>query len=501
MSIPPELGRSYLAQQVGTLVLSHVQVDSPMAIVRAVSWKNAMGRLGIRLPLFIVHDIGLLLTTPRGPTGWTIAQRAGQLGRIEAGPQVRALLKAYVELLENLAASDVVEKLAGWRLRDEIVAVILTRALSDTFNRWPDPSKGSGAEDLPLDLGLYSDVDPADHWRNFDPRSTWGFLEHLTSQTLHIYTCVELIDLDTVRLLGLFREDTAHGSEALGSALDLVDLFSALGSPEANDVANFSLELLPSVLETKRASGAQTFAVDGYTSVERKGNVDSLMLTELAYDQIMFEQKIVDQELLYYGHERQREDERRLQYILVDSSASMRGQRQVFARGLALTLTKKLSLQGDEIWLRFFDSRLHELIKVSRGANVPVPYLLSFRSEHGRNYGKVFRQLLIELTRVRRDQKRRVVVYIITHGQCHIAPDLVAALAQQAYLYGIIILPSSEVSLDFLPLLHRSQVVESTSLSSRAGRRDRALDIVVDATESTATEGEKPEPFAGIGIT
>ena len=36
-------------------------------------------------------------------------------------------------------------------------------------------------------------------------------------------------------------------------------------------------------------------------------------------------QKIADNELLYYGHEQQREEERWLQYILVDSSASMRG--------------------------------------------------------------------------------------------------------------------------------------------------------------------------------
>jgi hypothetical protein len=51
-------------------------------------------------------------------------------------------------------------------------------------------------------------------------------------------------------------------------------------------------------------------------------------------------------------------------------------------------------------------------------------------------------------------------------------------------VYGIIILPSSEVSLDFLPLLDRSQIVESTALTSRAQRRDRALDIVDDASTS-----------------
>ncbi len=492
VSIPAELSRSYLAQQVGTLALSHVQVDSPMAVVRAVSWKNSMARLGIHLPLFVVHDIGLLLTTPRGPAGWTIGRRLGQLGRINAILVARSMLDQYVALLENLASSEVVEKLAGWRLRDDLVAVLLTRALADTYNRWHEPGKSVGTEELPLDLGMYTNIDPAAHFANFDSTRVYGFLEQLVNHALHVYTSIELIDLDTVRLLGLFREDTAHGSDALGSALDLVDLFSALGSAEANDVANFSLELLPSVLETKRASGVQTFAVDGYASLERKGHVDSLMLTELAYDADIFEQKGLDQELLYYGHERQREDEHRLQYILVDSSASMRGQRQVFARGLALTLTKKLSLQGDEIWLRFFDSRLHELVKVGRGGGVPVPYLLSFRSEHGRNYGKVFSQLLIELTRLKRDQKRHVVVYIITHGQCHIAPELAVALTQQAYLYGIIILPSSEVSLDFLPLLQRSQVVKSNALSTRTTRRDRALDIVDDATESISSSSTKP---------
>lgn len=488
--IPPEQHRSFLARQVGTLALVQVRVDSPMAIIRAAAWHNAISRLGIHLPLFVIHDLGILLTTPRGPSGWTFAPRAHSLASIAPPPPVHKLLEQYVNLLENIASSEVVEKVSGWRMRDELVAVLLTRALGDTYNRWRDRSKAAGSEELPLDLGVYSDIEPAEHFRNFDPQPLWGFLEHLAQQSLHIYTSVELIDLDTVRLLGMFKEDSAHGSEALGSAVDLVDLFSALDSPEANDVANFSLELLPSVLETKRASGVQTFAVDGYASIERKGNVDSLVLTELAYDREIFEQKVVDAELLYYGHEREREDERRLQYILVDSSASMRGKRQVFARGLALTLVKKLSLEGDEIWLRFFDSRLHELIKIARSGQVPVPYLLSFRSERGRNYSKVFRQLLLELTRVRRDQRRRIVLYIITHGQCHISTELVSTLAQQAYLYGIIILPSSEISLEFLPLLHRYQIVESTALASRAGRRDRALDIVTDASESRKAEQE-----------
>ena len=65
-------------------------------------------------------------------------------------------------------------------------------------------------------------------------------------------------------------------------------------------------------------------------------------------------------------------------------------------------------------------------------------------------------------------------------------------MAQQAYLYGIIILPSSEVDLEFLPLLHRSQIVGETQLASRSQRRERALDIVDDAATSQSMAAAAP---------
>jgi hypothetical protein len=493
--IPSERRRSFLARQVATMALSHVQVDTPMAVVRAAAWSNSLARMGVYLPLFVIHDIGVMLSMTRGAGGYVIRAREAQLARLQVPQGTKPLLDKYRRLLENISLSEVTERLAGLRLRDEMVAVLLSRILGDTFNRWRDRSKSAGAEPLPLDLGILGEIDYADHFKDFDARSLWGFVEHIDAQSMHIYTQVELIDLDTVRLLGLFKEDSASGSEALGGAIDLVDLFAALGSPEANDVANFSLDLLPSVLETRRSTGAQTFAVDGYASIERKGNIDSLVLSELAYDREIFEQKVVDNELLYYGREKSREDERRLQYILIDCSASMRGQRQVFARGLALALIKKLTLEGDEIWVRFFDSRLHETIKIGRSGQVPVPYLLSFRSERGRNYGKVFRQLLVEVTRLRREQKRRVVLYTITHGQCHIEPEIISSLKQQAFLYGVIVLPSSTELPEFVPLFDRQQIVLGDVLTNRAERQRRALDIVGDATKArkaTATASETP---------
>jgi hypothetical protein len=469
---------------VGTLALSHARSDSPMALVRAAAWANTMGRLGVCLPLFVVHDVGLLLTSAhRG--GVEIGPREASLNAIGAGSELRGLCQQYQALLETLAASEVAERASSLRLRDDLVAVLLTRVLGGAYHQLPDPSKGVGWEPLPLDPGRYSSADVPARYKEVDRRDLVELLRFFASQRLQIYTSLEQIDLDTLRLLGVFQGGAsmlASGGLDVGGPMgvDLLDLYNVFSNAEANDVVNFSLELLPSVLETKRASGAQTFAVDGYASIERRGHVDALVLSEFAYDDDLFERKVIDDELYYYGHERQREEQKRLQYILIDSSPSMRGVRQVFARGLALTMAKKFTLAGDEVWLRFFDSRLYDLQRVTAG-DLAAPYLLCFRSERGRNYARVFKQLALELRRIRGAEKRELALYIITHGQCHIPVELVQQLRRDAYLYGIFILPSSTMRLDYTDLLHRQQIVDASTLASRKGRRDRALEILSDA--------------------
>jgi len=492
--IPADKRRSYLARQVGSLVLTHVRIGNPMAVVRAAAWHNVAAGMGVFLPLFLIHDLGVLLTSPRGAGGWSIGPDTEGIARAGLTNEAQRLLGRYRELITTLAASDVLEKAASWRLRDEVVGVVLLRVLGDVYHRWASRGKGAGAQTLPIDPDVYAGTDPAAHWRDFESRQLLEFLDHICRHQWHLVTCVEQVDLETLKLVALFREGQEGG---VGSALELPDLFTALRSPEANDIVNFSLELLPSVLETKRASGAQTFSMDGYASLERRGSLSSLVLSEFAYDDDLFDRKIVDDELYYYGHEREREEERRLEYILVDSSASMRGHRQVFARGLALTLAKKLSLAGDDVWFRFFDSRLYDVVKLGRTGSFNVPYLLSFRSERGRNYGKVFRQLLLEVTRLKRESRRRVVLYILTHGQCHIPVDLVASLKGLAFLYGIIILPSQDVALDYLPLFDRHQVITAEQLASRAERKDRALDILAEAKSEGEPQTLAAKPAAG----
>ncbi|NCQ34939.1 hypothetical protein GW813_07690, partial [bacterium] len=237
-----------------------------------------------------------------------------------------------------------------------------------------------------------------------------------------------------------------------------------------------------------RAGGEQHYAVDGYAGMDRRGTIDSLVLSELAFGPELFARRYAEREVFYYAHEKEQEEERRLHYILVDASASMRGKRSVFARGLALTLVKKLTLRGELVLLRFFDSRLYDLQRARTGrandGGLSVPYVLTFKGEHGRNYAKVFSLLVPEIARLAKREQRRPVLYLLTHAECHVPRETVKRLAAEAELYGIFMLPSAgELDLDYLSLLDTVQVVDEASLSQRDARAKRALSIVEHAAK------------------
>jgi hypothetical protein len=348
--------------------------------------------------------------------------------------------------------------------------VILARLLGDVYLRWV--SRGPTPYELPTASAIY-ELDRGALAGAHDPSWALGFLQRLLEHERGVLARLDQIEAGSLRLLGLFSAD--------GSASDLTDLYRMVGAAGATDVVDFSLQLLPSLLETKRRPAAQRFSIDGYVSVERRGNPDALLPSELAHDDDVFEQKTLSDDLLYYGHERQNERSRRLHYLLVDASASMRGAREIFARGLALALAKKVSLQGGDVWLRFFDSRLSPRLDLGRAARRDLPRLLAFRSERGRNTARVFADLAAEVTRLARDEGRDVAVTFLTHGACHIPLPTVDQLAAHCHLYGIFVLPSRPLDLDYLPRLHRSQVVTAASLARSADKRRRALEIVDDA--------------------
>ena len=472
---------SAAGREIGGLGLSCVQVDNPMHILRAAHWRNALAKVGLPVPFWAVHDLGSLAIAD--PTVTPIAVRAST-AKIQMAPDLKQALKVYQQTLEELAHSEVMERSRQWKLSDDLIAVLLLKVLGPLYERHLGPGRRPEGVLLPLDPEVYRELDAQLPYAfsNADRNADAAFLRHLAKEHLRLIISVEQVDLDTLRLLGMF------GAEAsAASAFAMLDLLNVFSSPEANDVVNFSLDLLPSVLETKRASGQQSFSVDGYAGLARRGTIDSLMLSELAFEDDLFEQRFMEKEVFYYAREKQHEEDRKLHYIVLDATASMRGQRSVFARGLALTLMKKLSLRGEDVYFRFFDSRLYEVQsarsrhRVDAGG-VNVPYVLCFKGEHGRNYARVFGMLANDLARLRKRERRTPILYLLTHAECHVPADTIERLRSLARLYGIFMLPSEgELELDYLSRLHTVQVVDEEALRSRDARARRAMDIIDDA--------------------
>jgi hypothetical protein len=369
----------------------------------------------------------------------------------------------------------------GRRASDDLVIALLARLLGSVAERiveepaypldaFPDAAFLDGASaELPA---LFASVD-----RGFD----LAWRRALGAARLELLTRLDALDAATLALLGAF------GSPSKG-ALDVVDVIAALESAQANDIARFSLEILPSVLETKALRSATLSAALGYAGLSRRGSLDSLILTELVWDEEELFRRIAEDEVLYYAREEGQDFSGRRHLLLIDASASMRGERSTFARGTALALAEQLLLAGEDVTFSFFDSKLYERERAQAG-RLPVARLLGFKGERGRNPHRVFAELVTVLDLDRRRDPRQPVVHILTHGALYIPRQTVEALKRVARVAAIYMLPSGgRLELDYLDLLDAHWVVDPTTLASQRARADKARSILRDAQAAFSLE-------------
>ena len=463
-------------RELASLTFSRVISENPMVMVRAAHWHNLLDGLGLGLPFFLVHDLGLLLTQPLSQIALQRRDKSLKIaidrGNLKVDATIERLLQGYGELLVDLARSELCQKASTSGLQDELLAAVIAKVVEPV--QTAVVRKGHNRK-LPLTVPTYEGLEPAHYVNASVVEEIKGVLAVVVDARTRIRVCLEEVDLDTLKLLEMFKSESGVGAD--GSS-DLLDLYRALATPAAHDIANFSLDLLPSVLETKKSSGVQTFSIDGYASIETRGNLDGILPSELAYDDDLFDRRFADNELFYYGREKQDTQRERLHYILVDASASMRGLRTVFARGLALALAKKMTLRGETVWLRFFDSRLYERQELS-ASKMRIPYLLCFRSERGRNTTRVFEELDRELSRLMRETPKEVVVTFITHGRCQVDVKVVEVLRNKATLSGVFVTTQSdEVRLDWVEKLHTHHVIAPDVLGDKSARKGEALKIL-----------------------
>ncbi len=483
MPVPDNLlGDPSVTGPLGSLALSLVRPGSSILALRAARWHEGLMRLGVVLPFALVHDVGLLFAASRDHV--EIAPRCEPAAIARGYPDLLRLSDSYKRILDELMQSEVVRRASELKMGDDLVIVLLSRLLGTLTSRVNVAPAYRAA--IPIDASLFERIDqqlPAlfnSAKRNFELSA----MQALEVSRLYVLTMTDTLDLDTLRLFGML------GSDGTGGALAQVDLLAAFQSPEANDVVNFSLEILPSVLETKTRRASGTTAAHGYNGIGTRGSIDSLVLTELAWDDLELARRLADNEVLYYAREQSRDEQRRVHYMLIDASASMRGDRQTFARGMAIATGKKLLLEGEDVAFRFFDARLYEIHR-AHGDKLPTAYVLSFKGERGRNPARVFAELSTDLELMRQRDPRTPVVHVFTHAALYIPREMVQAVRRFAHIAGVFILPSGgKLDLDYLDLLDAHWVVDHATLSSGSARASAARSIL-DQTNGVGADDKK----------
>ncbi len=466
----PEAGQATASRVglLGSLALSMVRPGSSTLAMRSLRWERDLDRLGLSIAFPIVHDVGMLLAAP--PEQLAIGSRIA-LEPLLGVPGAREQLQEYEGLIRELSQCEAARRARTLRLSDDMIVVVLSKILGGA-------ASAAGARPS-YPLGMVADAAAFDAleerlldlFRQMDRTFEWQGIASLRRARLKVLTVADALDLDTLRLLGVLG---ANGSAASVQ----VDLLAAMSSPSANDVVNFSLDILPSVLEAKRKPGLTTRAGEGFGGIGTRGTMDALVLTELAWDQEDFVRRVMDNEVLYYAKEAVAEPAGRRHVLVIDATASMRGDRAVFARGMALATAKKLLLEGEDVAFRFFDSRLYEPHR-AQGGSLPTGQVLSFRGERGRNPARVFSELVTALDIERSRDPREVIVHVFTHAALYIPRTLVQALKQRAKVACVFILPSGgQLDLDYVDLLDARWVIDHATLAQRDARAKRARDIL-----------------------
>ncbi|HEY0710964.1 MAG TPA: hypothetical protein VGG33_29445, partial [Polyangia bacterium] len=107
----------------------------------------------------------------------------------------------------------------------------------------------------------------------------------------------------------------------------------------------------------------------------------------------------------------------------------------------------------------------------------------------------VFSEVRDEVSRPgrQRPQQREVAITFITHAECQIPTPLIQAIRRHATLYGIFVLPSQPLMLDYLPQLSGHHVITPESMADPAELRRRGLAVVKDVV-ATASAPAHPPP-------
>ena len=93
-----------------------------MMVVRAIRWYRDLARLGLHLPFFLVHDLGLLYAAPKEQLD--IGPRQGQEAILSRLPRASELAAMHRGVVAEIAQSEASSRARTMRLSDDLIVVV-----------------------------------------------------------------------------------------------------------------------------------------------------------------------------------------------------------------------------------------------------------------------------------------------------------------------------------------------------------------------------------------
>lgn len=451
------------ATAVGSLALGSITAPADTVAARALGWWRRLDALGVSLPLVVVHDLGLTLALP--DRALTLAPRArlsGDDARLADGLQ---------RVVRGAGETLVRRELTALGPRDDVVVAALAALLC----RYDDGAPVGAAAAAALLAG--ADALRA-AWDRADRDAVRRAVAAVIADAPALLTRLDALDVDTLRL------SAAMGDDALTT------LVSALERPHGGAISRMTLRVMPRVLEGARRRAARAAEHGGVEGLASRGELGSLLASELAWDDDELARRVLLDEAMYLTREAESRPEPRRHVLLVDATAAMRGDRAVFARALCLALAKRLRLAGDAVVIRLFDARLHEPIVV--GAELPVAELVSFRAEGGRNVARVLDSLTRELERRGGQGERHVAVHLITHGATVAPRALVSRLVRAASLHVTRVGASTDDAPGWLELATSWSAVSMSDAADPRRGAARVVELIGGAARAPSAPAGAP---------
>lgn len=354
---PAVLPAQHLRTQIMTLPLTHALNPSP---ARPAYWLYAAAATLKNLPLCLACDLGVILTLPR--------ERL-RLTRPEHLPE-EIDTSAYLNFLGRFVQDPLVQEVSAWNFSDAMTGVILGRLFAGV--EFPALYALPAFENaVTFTRQLASELVRA------NPAATWQRSNANERPHLHklfpppamakVEANWSRFDREELRFLHQYGPHFAGEPDPR----ELLDFFHLLNlAPEVRLTFAQMLQLLPRLQQEMKTGGEQTYALGGYSGLSRKGSLDSLVPTELAYPRGMFAHRLINQEALYYGREAERERRRELAYIITQTGLEMRGDMEIVARAQTLALARALQSRGYEVRHSFAGSLLTEPGVIARPSDL-----------------------------------------------------------------------------------------------------------------------------------